>query len=83
MKKTKSKNWQDLITSAEKDVLELLITGKFYKEIAEEKNVVVDTIKKHCTNMYKKMNVRNRNEATLKYKELHKSKASLPEITFG
>ena len=45
-------------------VLKLLASGLMYKEIADMQQVNINTIKKHCKNIYKKLQVRNRTEAT-------------------
>jgi two-component system, NarL family, response regulator LiaR len=52
-----------LITPCEYSILEILSKGKTYKEISCQKNVCIDTVKKHCTNMYKKLQVNNKTEA--------------------
>lgn len=57
----------DLLTPKEYAVLQLLAKGLLYKEMADELNVNINTIKKHCKNIYKKMQVRNRTEATVKF----------------
>ncbi len=51
------------ITHSEYIILELLAKGFLYKEIANQKNIGIDTVKKHCCNLYKKLNVRNKVEA--------------------
>ncbi len=57
----------DLLTPKEYAVLQLLAKGLLYKEMADKLNVNINTIKKHCKNIYKKMQVRNRTEATVKF----------------
>jgi NarL family two-component system response regulator LiaR len=57
----------NLLTPKEYAVLELLAKGLLYKEMADELNVNINTIKKHCKSIYKKLTVRNRTEATLKF----------------
>lgn len=52
-----------LLTVTEKGVLELLAQGLLYKEIADKKNVTIDTIKKHIGNIYRKLQVSNKIEA--------------------
>jgi len=56
-----------LLTVTEKEVLELLAQGLLYKEIADKKNVTIDTIKKHIGNIYKKLQVSNKIEAINKF----------------
>lgn len=51
------------LTPKENELIEHLSKGLFYKEIAEIMNVGIDTIKKHCGNIYKKLSVSNRTEA--------------------
>ena len=55
------------LTPAEVAILQLLAKGFMYKEMAHEKKVNINTIKKHCSNIYKKLNLRNRTEATNYY----------------
>ncbi len=62
-----SKPRQRRLTYSEIRIMELLSAGKMYKEIALELNVCIDTVKKHCTNMYRKLAVSNRIEAINKY----------------
>ncbi len=61
-------SYDKLLTKREKEVLELLATGKQYKEIADLLFVALDTIKKHCYNIYDKLHVSNRTEAVIKIK---------------
>lgn len=56
-----------LLTVTEKEVLELLAQGLLYKEIADRKNVTIDTIKKHIGNIYRKLQVSNKIEAINKF----------------
>ncbi|WP_291146621.1 response regulator transcription factor [Flavobacterium sp. UBA7680] len=56
-----------LLTVTEKEVLELLAQGLLYKEIADKKNVTIDTIKKHIGNIYRKLQVNNKIEAINKF----------------
>lgn len=44
-------------------ILKLLAQGLMYKEMAAMQRVNINTIKKHCKNIYKKLQVRNRTEA--------------------
>lgn len=50
------------ITQREHQVLQLLITGRTYKEIAAELYISLPTVKTHVSNIYSKANVRNRLE---------------------
>ena len=56
-----------LLTVTEKEVLDLLAQGLLYKEIADKKNVTIDTIKKHIGNIYRKLHVSNKIEAINKF----------------
>lgn len=55
------------LTPKEQGILELLTTGMLYKEIAARKSISIDTVKKHCKNIYKKVNARNRVEAIINF----------------
>lgn len=58
------------LTLREKEVLDLLSKGLFYKEIAIKLNIGIDTVKKHCYNIYEKLHVSNRTEAVNKYNKM-------------
>jgi two-component system, NarL family, response regulator LiaR len=62
-----STNSTSLLTPKENEVLELLAKGLLYKEMAGDLDVNINTIKKHCKNIYKKLQVRNRTEAAIKF----------------
>ena len=51
------------LTSQEKKVLQLLVTGKSYKMIAAELFVSPDTVKSHVSNIYAKLHVHSGTEA--------------------
>lgn len=53
------------LTDREKEILHHLKTGKANKEIAENLFISADTVKKHLVNIYRKLKVRNRTEASL------------------
>jgi NarL family two-component system response regulator LiaR len=57
----------DTITAREKEVLDLLSKGLLYKEIASRLSIRIDTVKRHCFNIYEKLHVNNRTEAINKY----------------
>lgn len=57
---------KELLTRKELEVVHHLHNGLLYKEIAVEMDIIIDTIKKHCKNIYKKLGVRNRTEAVNK-----------------
>ena len=51
------------LTPKEQKVLELMSKGYLYKEIAEELNNTVNTIKQHIRHIYEKLHVQNKAEA--------------------
>jgi DNA-binding NarL/FixJ family response regulator len=55
------------LTAREKEILELLSKGLLYKEIAFQLSISIDTVKRHCFNIYEKLHVSNRTEAINKY----------------
>ena len=62
------KDGNEIFTSREKQVLDLMAEGKLVKEIAAALNVTVHAIKKHIKNIYLKMHVQNKVEAVIKWK---------------
>lgn len=54
------------LSTKENNLLALLANGLFYKEIAAEMNISLDTVKKNASNIYKKLQVSNRTEAVNK-----------------
>jgi len=56
-----------ILTSREKEILECLAKGKYYKEIAAELYISIETVKSHCHNIYEKLHVSTRTEALNKY----------------
>ncbi len=58
------KQQENPLTPKEMAILQLLAQGLMYKEMADKQKVNINTIKKHCKNIYKKLKVRNRTEAT-------------------
>ncbi len=52
------------LSKKEIEVLISLSRGSLYKEIAAEQNITINTVKKHCKNIYRKLEVRNRTEAS-------------------
>jgi|694.fasta_scaffold55432_4 DNA-binding NarL/FixJ family response regulator len=55
------------LTQREKETLELLSMGYLYKEIASKLGVRVETVSFHLGNIYRKLHVRTRTEAVVKY----------------
>ncbi len=50
------------LTVREQQIIQILIRGKLDKEIADELDISLDTVKKHNKSIYKKLNARNRSE---------------------
>ena len=48
-------------------ILELLAKGLFYKEVADELGLTINTVKQYCHSIYQKLAVSNRTEALNKY----------------
>lgn len=65
-KKNELDNFQSL-TEKEMVILQYLVDGFLYKEIAAKLSVTIDAIKKHTPNIYQKLQVRSRSEAIKKY----------------
>ena len=55
------------LSAREREVLELLSKGLPYKEIAPMLGVNIETVRKHCHNIYEKLQVSSRTEAVVKY----------------
>ncbi|MEO6252734.1 MAG: helix-turn-helix transcriptional regulator [Ferruginibacter sp.] len=58
------KQKENFLTPTELVILKLLAKGLMYKEMAAIQKVNINTIKKHCKNIYRKLKVRNRTEAS-------------------
>jgi DNA-binding NarL/FixJ family response regulator len=54
------------LTSREQEVLELLVAGFLYKEIAEKLHVSSHTVHFHIRHIYQKLQVRSRSQAVAK-----------------
>jgi DNA-binding NarL/FixJ family response regulator len=57
----------EVLTKKEKEILQFLIKGNLNKEISDDMNMALNTVKKHVTSIYKKLQVRNRSEAIVWY----------------
>jgi DNA-binding NarL/FixJ family response regulator len=55
------------LTDREQQILEALAKGGLYKEIAGDLSIGVETVRFHLRNTYKKLHVRTRTEAVVKY----------------
>lgn len=62
-----SRNKDHDLTTRETQILELLVKGSLYKEIAWELGIGFETVRSHIDNIYKKMHVRTRTEAVVKF----------------
>lgn len=60
-----------MLTKREMEILELLVNGDTYQEMSEKLIISVNTVKKHCSNIYQKCGVKNRNQifAMLSFEE--------------
>ena len=63
----KKSPYEDLLTRREKEILLLLSKGKYYKEIAAELFIGIETVRSHCRNIYEKLHVSSRTDAVNKY----------------
>ena len=55
------------LSAREHEILELLVKGRLYKEIASTLGISQETVRKHVYNIYKKLHVNNRVEAYNKF----------------
>jgi DNA-binding NarL/FixJ family response regulator len=55
------------LSPRESEILELLVTGCLYKEIADRLVISVETVREHVERICKKMHARNRTEAIAKH----------------
>jgi DNA-binding CsgD family transcriptional regulator len=55
------------LTRREQEVLELLASGFLYKEICDELGITLPTVKSHLSQIYEKLRVRTRTEATIRF----------------
>ncbi len=62
-----AKNEDHNLTPREKQILEQLAKGSLYKEIAWDLGIGFETVRSHIDNIYKKLHVRTRTEAVVKY----------------
>ena len=55
------------LTPREKQILDLLVKGQLYKEVAGTLGISMETVRYHIHNIYGKLHVRTRTEAVVKY----------------
>lgn len=55
------------LSPREKEILDLLVKGYRYKEIADALSISFETVRFHLKNIYEKMHVHSRTEAVVKY----------------
>ena len=54
----------------EMEVFELLLTDKIMSRIAQELYISLSAVHFHCKNIYKKLNISNRRQLLIRYKDL-------------
>lgn len=57
----------NILTTREKEIIELIADGRMEKEVAAELFISIKTVKTHISNIYTKLQVRTRVEALNKY----------------
>jgi DNA-binding NarL/FixJ family response regulator len=57
----------ETLTAREQEILALLASGCLYKEIGDRLGISFNTVRTHMKNIYEKLHVQSRGEATLKY----------------
>jgi len=57
------KNHLDELSIRERDIFNLIVQGKPNKEIADELNISINTVKFHLKNIYEKLHIKSRKEA--------------------
>jgi len=55
------------LSARELEILDLLVTGCFFKEIADQLGISGETVRTHINHIYRKLHVRSRTEAVVKY----------------
>ena len=63
-------NRKSILSEREYEVMEKVAEGKYNKEIADDLNCETTTIKKHLQNIFPKLGVQNRTEASIKFMEI-------------
>lgn len=55
------------VSARESEILQLLGEGLLYKEIGDKLSIKLDTVGTHVKSIYRKLHVRSRTEAVMKY----------------
>lgn len=58
------------LSPREMEVFEKLLTDKTLSEISKEMFIAYSSVHFHCKNIYKKLNISNRKQLLIKYKDL-------------
>ena len=62
----------EVLSSREKEILDLLSEGLLYKEIAEKLGIKIPTVNCHIRNIYDKLHVHSRSQAVAKFLKYHR-----------
>jgi DNA-binding NarL/FixJ family response regulator len=62
-----ARNEDHNLTPRERQILEQLAKGSLYKEIAWDLGIGFETVRSHIDNIYRKLHVRTRTEAVVKF----------------
>jgi LuxR family maltose regulon positive regulatory protein len=69
-KHAKADRTPELLSQREREVLQLLAQGKSNQEIAQELVIAIDTVKRHLSHIFAKLDVQNRVQAAKQAKKL-------------
>lgn len=69
-KKQNAEKELETLSEREAEIIKLLSEGFLYKEIADQKSISIDTVKKHIGSIYRKLHVANKIEAVNKYNQI-------------
>jgi len=62
-----SKKESENLSPREKEILDLIVAGYLYKEIADRLGIGLETVRTHVQHIFQKLHVRTRTEAVVKY----------------
>jgi len=65
-----AKRGSNVLSSREIEIMELLMAGMLYADIADQLFIAAETVKTHIRNIYSKLHVKNKISAINKYNEL-------------